>query len=33
MGYEEKYCIVSGRSIGGFPLEETSEQERITSII
>jgi hypothetical protein len=33
MGYEEKYCIWSGISIGGCPLEEASEQERIPSII
>jgi hypothetical protein len=33
MGYEEKYCIWSGSSIGGSPLEEASEQERIPSII
>jgi hypothetical protein len=33
MGYEEKYCIWNGSSIGGFPLEEASEQERIPSII
>jgi hypothetical protein len=33
MGYEEKYFIVSGISIGGFPLEEESEHERIPSII
>jgi len=33
MGHEEKYCVWSGRSIGGCPLEEASEQERIPSII
>jgi hypothetical protein len=33
MGYEEKYCIWSSSSIGGFPLEEASEHERIPSII
>ena len=33
MGYEENYCIVSYSSIGGWPLEEASEQERIPSII
>jgi hypothetical protein len=33
MGYEKKYCIWSSRSIGGFPLEEASEHERINSII
>jgi hypothetical protein len=33
MGYEEKYCIWSGSSIRGYPLEEASEQERIPSII
>jgi hypothetical protein len=33
MRYEEKYCIWSGSSIGGFPLEEASEHERIPSII
>jgi hypothetical protein len=33
MRYEEKYCIWSGSSIGGCPLEEASEQERIPSII
>jgi hypothetical protein len=32
MGHEN-YCIWSGSSIGGCPLEETSEQERIPSII
>jgi hypothetical protein len=33
MGHEEKYFIWSGSSIGGSPLEEASEQERIPSII
>jgi hypothetical protein len=33
MRYEEKYCVWSGSSIGGCPLEEASEQERIPSII
>jgi hypothetical protein len=33
MRHEEKYCIWSGISKGGFPLEEASEQERIPSII
>jgi hypothetical protein len=33
MRHEEKYCIWSGSSIGGCPLEEASEQERIPSII
>jgi hypothetical protein len=33
MRYEEKYCIWSGISIGGCPLKEASEQERIPSII
>jgi hypothetical protein len=33
MGHEEKYCIWSCSSIGGCPLEEASEQERIPSII
>jgi hypothetical protein len=33
MGHEEKYCIWSGSSIGGCPLEEASEQEMIPSII
>jgi hypothetical protein len=33
MGYEENYCIWSGSSIGGCPLKESSEQERIPSII
>jgi hypothetical protein len=33
MGYEENYYIWSGSSIGGCPLEEASEQERIPSII
>jgi hypothetical protein len=33
MRHEEKYCIWSGSSIGGCPLEEVSEQERIPSII
>jgi hypothetical protein len=33
MGHEENYCIWSCISIGGFPLEEESEQERIPSII
>ena len=33
MRHEEKYCIWSDSSIGGFPLEEASEQERIPSII
>jgi hypothetical protein len=33
MGYEEKYCIVSGSSIGGCPFEEESEKERLPSII
>jgi hypothetical protein len=33
MGYGEKYCIWSSNSIGGCPLEEASEQERIPSII
>ena len=32
MRHEENYCIVSGSSIGGCPLEEASEQERIPSI-
>jgi hypothetical protein len=31
MGHEENYCIWSGSSIGGCPLEEASEQERIPS--
>ena len=33
MRYEEKYCIWSWSSLGGSPLEEASEQERIPSII
>jgi hypothetical protein len=33
MGYEENYCIWSCSSIGGCPLEEASEHERIPSII
>jgi hypothetical protein len=33
MGYKEKYCIWSSNSIGGLPLEEESEHERIPSII
>jgi hypothetical protein len=33
MRHEENYCIWSGSSIGGCPLEEASEQERIPSII
>ena len=33
MRHEEKYCIWSGSSIGGCPLEDASEQERIPSII
>jgi hypothetical protein len=33
MIHEENYCIVSCSSIGGSPLEEASEQERIPSII
>jgi hypothetical protein len=33
MRHEEKYFIWSGSSIEGFPLEETSEHERIPSII
>ena len=33
MRHEEKYCIWSGSSIEGCPLEEASEQERIPSII
>jgi hypothetical protein len=33
MRYEEKYYIWSDSSIGGCPLEEASEQERIPSII
>jgi hypothetical protein len=33
MRYEENYCIWSDSSIGGCPLEEASEQERIPSII
>ena len=33
MRYEENYCIVSCSLIGGCPLEEASEQERIPSII
>jgi hypothetical protein len=33
MKHEEKYYIWSGNSIGGCPLEEASEQERIPSII
>jgi hypothetical protein len=33
MGHEDKYCIWSGISIGGCPLEEASEKERIPSII
>jgi hypothetical protein len=33
MGYEGKYCIWCGSSLGGIPLEEESEQERISSII
>jgi hypothetical protein len=33
MRHEEKYFIWSGSSIGGWPLEEASEQERIPSII
>jgi hypothetical protein len=33
MGHEDNYCIVSCSSIGGCPLEEKSEQERIPSII
>jgi hypothetical protein len=32
-GSQEKYCVVSGISIGGCPLEEASEHERIPSII
>jgi hypothetical protein len=33
MRHEEKYCIWSGSSTRGCPLEEASEQERIPSII
>jgi hypothetical protein len=33
MRHEEKHCIWSNSSIGGCPLEEASEQERIPSII
>jgi hypothetical protein len=33
MRHEEKYCIWSSISIGGIPLEDASEQERIPSII
>jgi hypothetical protein len=33
MGHEKNYSIVSCNSIGGCPLEEASEQERIPSII
>jgi hypothetical protein len=33
MRYEEKYFIWSSSSIGGCPLEEASEEERIPSII
>jgi hypothetical protein len=33
MRHEKKYCIWSGSAIGGCPLEEASEQERIPSII
>jgi hypothetical protein len=29
MRHEENYCIWSSSSIGGCPLEEASEQERI----
>jgi hypothetical protein len=31
--HEEKYCIWSGISIRGIPLEEATEKERISSII
>jgi hypothetical protein len=33
MRHEENYCVWSSSSIGGCPLEEASEQERIPSII
>jgi hypothetical protein len=32
-GHEENYSIWSSNTIGGFPLEEASEHERISSII
>ena len=33
MGYDEKYSIWCGSSLGGIPLKEASEQEMISSII